>query len=275
MAGKSNVWSMRLVALTVLLLSPAALAATKTYSGPSGGAWNTATNWSPVNVPVAGDAVRLLNSTAADLQVLFNNSSSYNIGSWLASLTIDASAAGNVTLLHPDAGAGADFRMAALDQFVGYDGHGAYTQNGGINLADSLYIAYNPNSAGSYTLNGGQLSVKALIVADDSNAQGAFIQNGGVVSAEFGMSLGNFTSASNGRYEMHGGTLTTGTLTVGHRGAGTFIQTGGAVTSTRGMEIADVSDFGLYDQQAGSLVAFYLPTTARSAVSDHLKLKPF
>ena len=53
----------------VAISHPAALAASKSYSGPNGGLWSNASNWSLAGVPVAGDVVQFFQQRYRD-QVL-------------------------------------------------------------------------------------------------------------------------------------------------------------------------------------------------------------
>jgi hypothetical protein len=215
-----------LLPLVILLaLCPPASAITKTYSGPNNGFWTDNANWLPANAPMPGDTVRLINSGGAGVTVNFNDSSSYSPnGAWLESLTID----GN-SLVHPDSGIpDSPFVMAALTQYVGLNGSAGYTQRGGVNNADSLFVAYNPGSAGAYYLNAGQINANLIVIADDAGAQGLFTQFGGVNKINGNLVLGGFSSTSNGTYLLYGTTLTSTNASIGDKGIGYFSHNGGS-----------------------------------------------
>jgi hypothetical protein len=129
-------------------------------------------------------------------------------------------------------------------------------QNGGINRADSFFLAYNPNSRGTFTMNEGQLTANNETVSNSASAHGLFIQNNGVNESQSSLVLGGSSTASDGTYELHDGMLLSGNLVVGDKGAGTFIQSGGAAGINNTLTIAAQSgSSGNFDQQAGSISA--------------------
>jgi T5SS/PEP-CTERM-associated repeat protein len=158
----------------------------------------------------------------------FNQSGGYNE---CASLSIghQAGSSGAYTLSGPSQ------LVSDSLMYVGYNGSGAFTQNGGeTDVASTLYVAYNPNSAGQYNLNSGTLVNHGLILGDDTGTSATFSQTGGYnyVVNPIGMagtlSLADFSSNSAGTYNLSGGTLLLGQTTyVGKVGAGTFHQSGG------------------------------------------------
>ena len=92
--------------------------------------------------------------------------------------------------------------------------------------------------SGLNVLSGGDLLAHAEVIGD--GAFGALIQTGGantVSGADFGIILGNHPGAE-GRYELHGGTLSVDSWIVvgGWDGTGTFVHTGG--TNNISLELA-------------------------------------
>ena len=135
------------------------------------------------------------------------------------------------------------------DLAVGFEGSATstFTQSGGIVDVDHHAILGNGSTTtGTYTMSGGTLDMdNELRVGYDGS--GTFIQTGGDVTTGDSVRLAVNSASSVGRYEIHGGTLTTsgtanGYLQVGRLGTGTFIQTGGTVTVNRANDALNIGD---------------------------------
>jgi len=169
--------------------------------------------------------------------------------------------------------------------WIGVDGEGAFTQNGGLVDAANVGIALSPNSVGTYEMNGGVLQTSVgwalgeagaasplihggLTVGSDGN--GTFTQNAGDVVADI-VAVGSEVSGL-GRYELIDGSLTVGgglfpagetagaiealgpgMLLVGMEGVGVFDQQGGGVSAMMVGIGTEATGVGTYEMKGGSL----------------------
>jgi hypothetical protein len=149
--------------------------------------------------------------------------------------------------------------------YVGYQGSGAFTQNGGTHTASFLTTGFHPGGTGTYTLNNGTLTVTGTEYIANAG-HGTFVQNGGVHNAPSLLLgyLGNGTNtASNGSYELTQGDLNVAAKEqIGIDGIGSFLQNGGnhTITSTNpgtsfGLTLGfNPRGFGSYTLNLGSLI---------------------
>ena len=122
--------------------------------------------------------------------------------------------------------------LAALTQYVGYNGSGGFTQSGGTNAASGpLYVGCNAGSAGAYNQTGGLLSAPSEYVG--YYGTGTFTQSGGTNAlAGGGLSVGIY-GGGNGTYTLSGnGQLSAANEYLGNAASGTggFVQSGGTNT---------------------------------------------
>ncbi len=115
--------------------------------------------------------------------------------------------------------------------YVGYDGTGALNQSTG-NLTTVVSVGDQASGLGTYTMTGGQVGAVTVgnaatgrMVSSSFQEGGRFYQSGGTVL--WGADVGAQTG-STGHYEMTGGTISGGDVTVGDSGTGTFNQSGSA-----------------------------------------------
>ena len=123
-----------------------------------------------------------------------------------------------------------------------------------VTVAGDLVLGHQTGSQGTYTLNTGALTVGGkMVIGGASQNNNQFIQHGGSVAitgANGGnpdyVGVGNSNGANSlligggggdldngtGTYTMHGGTLTTSLIDIGHSGVGTFTQHGGTVNAS-------------------------------------------
>ncbi len=227
------------ICLLAAFPEPVARGATYTYTGPDGGNWNTAANWtlsggSTHAVPAAGDSVTLGLATTVS-SVNFNATYAANAG--LNTLTLDSPGHTSITLNQTTSSA-----MVALTEIIGSTVSGNfYNQSAGTNTVSSsggtgsLILGQSAGSSGSYTIGG----TAALIVYGSgptgviigNQGTGSLTQTGGSVSQSGGIfMIGGYSGGSNS-YAMSGGLLaiTNGYLTVGYAGNGTMTQSAGTV----------------------------------------------
>ena len=138
---------------------------------------------------------------------------------------------GNLTV--NDAVSGMDSgQLSRMNQYVGKDGVGAFTQTGGKNIATEggeLYLGYNAGDSGTYTLSGnGQLSGTTHV---GHSGTGHFVQSGGTNTGA--LCLG-YNAGSHGTYALSntGRWSYDGDLHVGYSGTGDFNQTGGSISTS-------------------------------------------
>ncbi|MCK4624627.1 MAG: PEP-CTERM sorting domain-containing protein [Phycisphaerae bacterium] len=139
---------------------------------------------------------------------------------------------------------------------VGGMGTGTFTQEGGTVSVPQLIVGKYEGSQGTYTLNAGTLEKHES--RDDvkigSGGNGLFVQNGGTftLSYDSAMYIG-YDSGSTGIYEMNGGVIDGGGITIGYFGTGRFIQEGGTVNCSVGLGYSNESD-AVYELRGGELI---------------------
>jgi len=216
---------------------PRVVAATVTYTGPDGGNWNVAANWtSGINhfVPANGDDAVL--GTVTGINSVNFNTSYINPG--LNSLTLDATVVPTFTLNQTTDGTA----MYAQNEYIGATIYGNfYNQSAGTNTVDNnLNLGAGVSaSQGAYTLSGtGVLNARLENIGQSNSLSlggNVFTQTGGTNTADDIRIGGNLTNGV-GAYNMTGGTLSAINLYVGtSTGVGnTFTQSGpgGSVTVT-------------------------------------------
>lgn len=151
------------------------------------------------------------------------------------------------------------------DLTVGHSGHGRYTHSGGtVSVARTTYVGTNAGADGTLVLeNDAQWTTQRLyvgnsgkglleiggtaemtvttggtefIIGNATGSEGRIVQTGGtVLQTGTGANYLGFSAGAIGRYEISGGTLDQGSLSVGGNsgGTGVFEQTGGDVIARR------------------------------------------
>jgi hypothetical protein len=196
-------------------------AATDTWSDGTGN-WSAGANWSLGHVPFVGDIVNLTQSDGITRFVTYDAAATSGAG--FASLTIDATGTGNMSLTPSAAGT-----LTATVEFVGFSGRGIYNLAAGVNnltgtnLTEGLIIGYNAGSVGQFTM-GNNTALNAVIESVGYSGTGTLTQNGGTNS--FGTLNLGLNPAGVGTYNLDGGTVS-GWLQVGNAGIGNFNQSGG------------------------------------------------
>ncbi len=233
-----------LAALFAAVLPPLAARADFYWVGGSG-AWNDPANWSDspggppggVGVPADADWAFLQFDDAVNRTVLGTPANStFSFGRFETSSTGTGTLALNIT--QGTFGGG-------NDQLLGRYGQTAVVQTGGANIAAGLELASDASAHSSYDLYDGLLSAGGIGIGPYGGT-GTVRQHGGTAQ---------FTSVvvgANSRYELSGGTLTTGYYEGSGYGlqvnsGGTFIQSGGAYTAR------DMVVDGRYEWNAGTL----------------------
>ncbi|MGA2069147.1 MAG: autotransporter-associated beta strand repeat-containing protein, partial [Thermoguttaceae bacterium] len=99
--------------------------------------------------------------------------------------------------------------LSASRNYVGYTGTGVFTQSGGTNSTQYLYLGGAPGTAGTYDLNGGTLIVSYITTGAGAaalNFNGGTLKAGGTLSVTMPMTLG--TSGGNATVDTGGNTVT-------------------------------------------------------------------
>ena len=219
--------------------------------------WNTATNWFALpgggsGVPVSGDDAYLTQLDAVDRIVTFEGT--YVSPASLASLTIDASGTGSMTLSQTSAN-----RFRADAQYIGDAGRGSYAQSAGTNDANTVYLGYSATGNGNYSLsNSASLNIASGMYVGFTGS-GKVNQTGGAVTVTSGAELVlGYLAGSSGTYNFSGGTLTTPGLRLGDDAgaSGQFVHFGGTATISGDLEIASstLTSLGSYVISSGTLV---------------------
>ena len=274
-AGKSAVKrrAAALLAAAVLSLAPlrSTRAVTDTYTGPDGGNWNTAANWTTTGsthvVPANGDDA-VLNGNATITSVNFNANYS---GNGLNSLTLDSPGTGSMTLKQTAAST-----LIAGTETIGNTTHlNAYTQSAGTNTVTGvLTIANGSNATGNYTLSGGNLntattgSVFTLSENIGESGTGTFTQSGGshtvgtpavnqtLIIGDQASGLGTYTMNNTAATLTVNGTELLGAVATGTTGNGMITQYGGTFIQSAGNHT--VTDYLTVGFLAGSTGSFTL-----------------
>ena len=250
------------------------------------GDWQTASNWSSLSVPGSGDIAYVDNGGTVTVSgstqtcgnlTLGDTNGSGNVqmtGGSLAGGTdfVGASGAGSFAQTGGTAGAGylwlgygsgssGTYNLSGGSLLVSYSivggasAIGSFTQSGGTATAGNLYLGGFPYSglasgSGTYNLSGsGLLSAgneQVGIVGSLFSGTGSFTQSGGTNSVSQQLNVHGFSVG--GSYNLSGGYLNTGAITVGEYGTGTFNQSGGTVNTgaSGGLYL------GGYQQSSGS-----------------------
>ena len=154
-------------------------------------------------------------------------------------------------------------------EFIGYNGTGVFTQEGGTNAVGvNLSLAANPGSSGSYAMTGGSLSVGGNAVVGNAGS-GTFTQDNSAADSYHtvggSLTLGAQAGGS-GSYSLtdtgsgHNISLAvTGDTVVGDAGTGSFTQTGdNSLHTTTNLILGNQSTgSGAYNLNGGSLAVGY------------------
>lgn len=151
--------------------------------------------------------------------------------------------------------------VTATNEYIGYGhgGTGAFTQNSGTNtVSGALYLGYGAGASaggsGTYNLSGGWTSVfqaGAEVVGHDGN--GIFNQSGGYNIVSTNLTVGS--GAGTGEYNLSGGYLSATNENIGvGTGLGVFNQTGGSnqvsgtltIGANGTYNLSNASDAGYY-----------------------------
>ncbi|MCB1195167.1 hypothetical protein KDK77_03190 [bacterium] len=146
-------------------------------------------------------------------------------------------------------------------------GAGSVTQSGGtVNVANWLTVGI-ASGDGSYVLSGGTLDSNRVNVGFAANAGGTFIQSGGSHTNDTLYIGSNTYAATTPTYELHSGTLTTTSTTLGTNSVGRFTQTGGT-HSVGTLDIGTFSGSGAYMHSGGSLSAEFLVVSSDQSANN-------
>jgi hypothetical protein len=130
------------------------------------------------------------------------------------------------------------------DEYVGYQGSGTFTQNGGSHTVGHLYVASQGGSAGTFTLAGGTLTGPVLnngtLTMSGGTYTGAFT-NAGTLNYSSGGFTGALTQTTTGNLNVSGplmvtaGVTNAGNITINsngfvNAGAPGFNNDGGSIT---------------------------------------------
>jgi len=220
--------------------------------------WNDNSHWQGGTAPQNGDDVILTSNDGVDRVVRYGNPP----GVVLNSLQIESLGSGVMTLAqHSDllsvlslqmgiTGKGAyelsGGTLATAQTFVGVNGTGTFSQNGGVhNSTGFVSLGDGSLGFGAYTMGGtGAFNTPELDIG--YSGTGTFGQGGGAVNISSFVALGT-VAGGRGTYAMINGSLSSDNEYVGLFGSGTFVQAGGANTATTVFSIGEnVGSIGTY-----------------------------
>lgn len=138
------------------------------------------------------------------------------------------------------------------------DGHGDFTQSGGMHtVRGDLFIGYD-GGVGTYNLSAGDLLADREFVGSgsyfDNTGSGYFTQSGGTHTVIHDFTVGNYFGSAS--YYLSAGSLSVSSEFIGGGvfSSGTFVQSGGTNTVSDILSIGNgVESTGKYDLSAGSL----------------------
>lgn len=218
--------------------------------------WDNPACWSPTGQPLHGDDAYLTQTDDVDRIVTYSNNINPVLD--LNSLTINATGSGTMTLSQSlDS-------LAATTEYIGYDGTGTFTQTGGDNIVNDLYLGYLETGNGTYNLSGtGRLLADREIIS--RHGSGTFNQAGGTNEANYiaiASASGSDSGGTTGTYNLSGGSLSVDNMEIASSGfpgsyaTGVFNQSGGSVTVSNRLNLADLRGAsGTYNLSDGSLEA--------------------
>ncbi len=140
--------------------------------------------------------------------------------------TVNNNAAGNDVWIGNEAAGTGTWELGGTgvlntdDLYVGYYGTGTFIQNGGTLNTRTVLLGRRGNSSGTYTMSAGDI-VASGAIAIGIDGVGTFTQTGGDIVTSAGVYVAqNGGATGNSDYSISGGTLTTGTLTLGDHNTG-------------------------------------------------------
>lgn len=158
-----------------------------------------------------------------------------------------------------------DGSISVVAAQIGYNGNGDFEQNGGsFTIADQsskgekgLALGYKAGSTGSYLMTGGSLVTPNIIVGNYgsgdftmTSGQANFGEIGYLATLQLGVQTG-----SEGRLNIHGGSVDTTVPYVGYSAFGAVVQSGGQTYAHQGMIFAyNNNSSGDYEISGGSLI---------------------
>ena len=126
-------------------------------------------------------------------------------------------------------------------------GRGYFIQSGGTHtVTTDLVVGAGGyyGSSGRYTLDAGSLSADSVIIGSSWSGDGSFSQSGGSNSVSGILAIATSTPLGRGRYDLSGGSLSSGSEEIGFDG--TFNQTGGTHTVSN-----SIINSGTYNTSGG------------------------
>jgi hypothetical protein len=151
--------------------------------------------------------------------------------------------------------------MDSVNETIGYQGTGTFTQSGGNNtISGQLVLGNLTGATGTYNLCTADSSCAATFagttVVIGNSGSGAFNQGGGTVSISGSLNLGVQASGS-GSYTLDAGALTALQEFIGVNGGGTgtFTQDGGENRATSEAGSVFVANGGTYKLNDGMVIA--------------------
>jgi hypothetical protein len=202
--------------------------------------WATSGNWSLGYEPGVNDnaVLSLAPSITSNTTVYYNSQANLTLGT----ITVDGI---NGYSLELGQSQGA---LSSTTQYIGYNGSGSYTQTGGTNTINLLYLGYNSGSSGTYNLSNGRLR-DGITEYIGYSGNAIFDQTGGNNMAT-DIWLG-YNSGSTFTYNLSGGDF--GAICsehIGKSGTGTFNQSGGR----NGADVITLGAGSTYNLSGGDLV---------------------
>ena len=116
--------------------------------------------------------------------------------------------------------------LTTYHQWIGVSDLGDFTQSGGTNTLETLFLAYYNGSNGDYTLNGGTVNAGRSMVG--YHGTGTLSVNSGTFNSPQYIYVGRY-SDGDGTLNLSGGTLSTNNLVVGYDGSGEANYSGGTL----------------------------------------------
>lgn len=291
----------------LLALAVSALpAATVTWSGASGGDWNTAGNWTG-GKPASGDqatfntAVTSVSNSAADQTVRYIQFDTTGVGNITLGSTsgnkLTLTSAGSITISSnvttgtietinaPLVLAPATATTAGTYVFTNSSANNVATLNVGGSITGGITTSTITLTLNGANANSGSSNTISGLISDGGAAGGLSIikgsgnkwvlsNNGNTFTGGVSVNSGTLSTTGLGTTGSASALGSNGTIKVGSGGSTTLLYTGSGETSDKNIQLQGTNGLGFYSSGSGALtLTGNITTTGAGGVNNNLQLR--